>query len=68
MALGIPPILLVTNWLGYKQLTIRGITAWDERTPSTTQQAPLSGSRMVIGIALVATCLALISWGLQAGP
>jgi uncharacterized RDD family membrane protein YckC len=68
MALGIPPILLVTNWLGYKQLTSRGITSWDERTPSTTQQAPLSGSRMVTAIALVAACLALLSWGLQAGP
>ena len=58
----------VTNWLGYKQLTSRGITSWDERTPSTTQQAPLSGSHMVIGIALVAACLALLSWGIQAGP
>ena len=68
MAFGIPLVLFVTNWLGYKQLTSRGITAWDERTPSTTQQAPLRGPRLVTGIALVAACLALISWALQAGP
>jgi uncharacterized RDD family membrane protein YckC len=67
MALGIPLILLIANWLGYKQLTSRGVTAWDELTPSTTHQAPLSGPRMLIGLALVATCVALLSWGLQAG-
>jgi uncharacterized RDD family membrane protein YckC len=68
MALGIPPVLLVTNWLGYKQLTSLGATTWDERTPCTTHQAPLVRARILIGVALLAGCLALVSYGLSSGP
>jgi hypothetical protein len=68
MALGLPVILLIANWLGYMQLTTHGSTTWDQRTPSATRQAPLIGARVLIGVALIAVCVTIISWGLGSGP
>ena len=68
MALGLPVILLIANWLGYMQLTTHGVTTWDQRTRSTMQQAPLIGARVLIGVALIAVSVTLIAWGLGSGP
>jgi uncharacterized RDD family membrane protein YckC len=68
MVLGLPVVLLIGNWVGYQQLTNLGITAWDEATPSATQQAPLVMARVLTGVAMIAVCLSLVAWSLGSAP